>query len=94
MGFDRVSDGGVFSERITSRVSDAIIGWEFKSGDRLPPERQLAEQFGVGRTVVRDAVQTLSGRGILHVRRGPTPLSSATGVIKVLRGLLSFCVVV
>jgi GntR family transcriptional regulator, transcriptional repressor for pyruvate dehydrogenase complex len=68
--FDRNPDGRALSERITSRISDAIIGGELKPGDRLPPERQLAEQFGVSRTVVRDAVKTLSGRGIVQVRRG------------------------
>lgn len=36
----------------------------------MPPERELAEQFGVSRTVIRDAVKTLAGRGILHVKHG------------------------
>ena len=70
MRFDRIPDDRALSERITARVSDAIISGELKPGDRLPPERQLAEQFGVSRTVIRDAVKTLSGRGIVHVRRG------------------------
>ena len=41
-----------------------------EAGDRLPPERELAGQFGVSRKVVRDAIKTLSGRGILRARRG------------------------
>ncbi len=37
-------------------------------GDRLPPERQMAKQFGISRTIVRDAVNTLAGLGILEVK--------------------------
>ena len=68
--FDRIPDNRALSERITSQISDAIISGELKPGDRLPPERELAEQFGVSRTVVRDAIKMLSGRGVLQVRRG------------------------
>jgi GntR family transcriptional repressor for pyruvate dehydrogenase complex len=68
--FDRIPDNRALSERITARISDAIIGGELGPGDRLPAERELAEQFGVSRTVVRDAVKMLSGRGVLQVRRG------------------------
>ena len=68
--FNRIPDNRALSERITSQISDAIISGELKPGDRLPPERQLAEQFGVSRTVIRDAIKTLSGRGIVQVRRG------------------------
>lgn len=39
-------------------------------GDRLPTERDLAREFGVSRTVVRDTVKTLAGRGILRVKHG------------------------
>lgn len=68
--FDPLPDNRVLSEKIVSRISDAIIGGGLKPGDRLPPERELAGQFGVSRTVVREAVKTLSGRGILQVKRG------------------------
>ncbi|MGD2268842.1 MAG: FadR/GntR family transcriptional regulator [Desulfobacterales bacterium] len=37
-------------------------------GDRLPPERQMAKRFGISRTIVRDAVNTLAGLGILEVK--------------------------
>jgi GntR family transcriptional repressor for pyruvate dehydrogenase complex len=68
--FDRIPDNRALSERITSQISDAIISGALKPADRLPPERELAEQFGVSRTVVRDAIKMLSGRGVLQVRRG------------------------
>lgn len=68
--FDRIPDNRALSEKITSRISDTVVSGELESGDRLPPERDLAGQFGVSWTVVRDAVKTFSGRGILRVRRG------------------------
>jgi DNA-binding FadR family transcriptional regulator len=39
-------------------------------GNRLPPERDLATQFGVSRTVIREAVAALSARGLLEVQAG------------------------
>jgi GntR family transcriptional regulator, transcriptional repressor for pyruvate dehydrogenase complex len=68
--FEPVHDNRVLSEKIIAQISDALIAGALKPGDRLPSERQLAEQFGVSRTVIRDAVKTLAGRGILHVRHG------------------------
>ncbi len=40
-----------------------------KPGDRLPVERELSSQFAVSRTVIREAIRTLSGRGV--VAAGP-----------------------
>ncbi len=41
-----------------------------KPGDKLPPERQLAEMFGVGRSSVRDAVRRLQAMGLVEPRQG------------------------
>lgn len=68
--FEPIHDNRALSEKIISQISDALVRGELKPGDRLPPERELAEQFGVSRTVIRDAVKTLAGRGILHVKHG------------------------
>jgi GntR family transcriptional repressor for pyruvate dehydrogenase complex len=68
--FRPIRDDRSLGEKIMSRISEAIIGGELRPGDRLPPERELAEQFRVSRTVIRDAVKTLAGRGILRVKRG------------------------
>ena len=38
------------------------------AGAVLPPEQELASHFGVGRGVVREAVKTLSGKGLVSVR--------------------------
>ena len=68
--FEPVSDNRAFSEKIVAQISDAVVRGELKPGDRMPTERDLAAQFNVSRTVVRDAVKTLAGRGILRVKHG------------------------
>ncbi|ABG05506.1 transcriptional regulator, GntR family [Rubrobacter xylanophilus DSM 9941] len=68
--FRPVSDRRALGERVISQIADAVIRGELRPGQRLPTERELAEQFGVSRTVVRDAIKTLSGRGMLRVRQG------------------------
>ena len=42
----------------------------WKSGDRIPPEATLAEQLGVGRNTVREAIRVLSQSELLEVRQG------------------------
>src|SRR4051794_1077748 len=47
-----------------------IASGDLKPGDLLPPERELGTQFGVSRTVIREAVRALKGKGLLDVRSG------------------------
>lgn len=42
----------------------------YTAGDRLPSERQLAVELGVGRSVIREALRSLSLLGVLDLRRG------------------------
>ena len=49
---------------------DTILSKRLQVGDRLPSERELGEQFGVSRTVVREAVRALVAKGIIEVRSG------------------------
>ena len=46
-------------EQIVEQIEQAILKGELKRGDQLPAERELAEQFGVSRTAVREAVKAL-----------------------------------
>jgi DNA-binding FadR family transcriptional regulator len=48
----------------------AILAGELHAGERLPPERRLAEQFGVNRLTLRSALAQLSGVGLLTVKQG------------------------
>jgi GntR family transcriptional repressor for pyruvate dehydrogenase complex len=58
------------SDRLVESVLDLIGSSALKPGDRLPSERDLGEQFGVSRTVVREAVRSLAAKGVLDVRSG------------------------
>jgi GntR family transcriptional regulator len=51
---------------ITAEIEQAILRDELAPGDRLPPERALAEQHGVSRMTVRQALQTLESRGLIE----------------------------
>ena len=47
-----------------------ISGGELLRGERLPPERAFAEQFGVSRGTVRDALRRLEDGGFVEKRPG------------------------
>jgi GntR family transcriptional repressor for pyruvate dehydrogenase complex len=72
------STGGLFSpirvERVADKVADQlkklISDGAVKVGDRLPPERDLAEQMGVSRASVREALQQLEMQGMLEIVHG------------------------
>ena len=57
-------------EDIVRQVRALIADGHLKSGDRLPPERDLAERFRVSRTSVREALRSLQSRGLIEIRAG------------------------
>jgi GntR family transcriptional regulator, transcriptional repressor for pyruvate dehydrogenase complex len=57
-------------EQVAEQIRRLIGSGALKPGDLLPPERELAEKLGVGRSSVRDAVRTLEVMGILEPRQG------------------------
>lgn len=58
------------ASRATEQLQALIVTRQFKPGDRLPSERELGESLGVSRTVIREALRTLSAKGLLEVRIG------------------------
>nr|WP_235472331.1 GntR family transcriptional regulator [Frigoribacterium sp. Leaf44] len=50
--------------------ASGLVGDPDAPGSRLPPERQLAERLGVGRSAVREALAALEILGIVTVRPG------------------------
>lgn len=57
-------------EHIVQQVERAIFDGRLRSGDRLPPERELVRQFRASRVAVREALRTLEHRGLVDVRHG------------------------
>ena len=57
-------------EQIVQQVEDSIHKGALKPGDQLPPERELARQFGVSRTAVREAVKALHEKGLVEAYPG------------------------
>jgi DNA-binding FadR family transcriptional regulator len=63
---DRVPLTEQLAEHFSRLISDAT----WPPGTMLPPEPQLAQQFGVSRSVIRECVRVLVSRGMLDVRQG------------------------
>jgi GntR family transcriptional repressor for pyruvate dehydrogenase complex len=57
-------------EQIVQQVQESIQKGTLKPGDQLPPERELAQQFGVSRTAVREAVKALREKGLVEAYPG------------------------
>ena len=57
-------------EEIVRQIKALVQEGKLKSGDRLPPERDLAERFKVSRTSVRGAFRTLEAMGLIEIRPG------------------------
>ena len=57
-------------KKIVAQIQDMIMKGELKRGDRLPPERQLAELLGVGRPALKQAISALEVMGIIRSRQG------------------------
>ena len=64
---------------ITRTLLDYLLSGEIEPGSRIPPERQLAEALGVGRSAVREAIKSLSLLGLLDVRQGDGTYLSRSG---------------
>ena len=57
-------------EQVAEQIEKRILNGELRSGDRLPTERDLAEQFHVSRTAVREAMKILAQKGLVDMRPG------------------------
>lgn len=55
---------------VVRQLTDVIVTGALQPGDLLPPEAQLASQFGVSRTVIRESVKRLEEKGLITVAQG------------------------
>jgi GntR family transcriptional repressor for pyruvate dehydrogenase complex len=58
------------SGSVAEQLKQAILLGQYKPGDKLPSERDLAEQFNVSRLSIREACRTLENSGFVRIRQG------------------------
>jgi GntR family transcriptional repressor for pyruvate dehydrogenase complex len=68
---------GRLADLVSGQLKESIFQGEYQSGERIPPEHQLVEIFGVSRVIVREAIRNLEQAGLIEIKRGPKggPLS-------------------
>lgn len=76
---------------VTTRAIDSIrqmiSSGDLRPGDQLPPEQELADQLGVSRGSLREAVRALSQINVLDVRRGDGTYVTSLAPSELLSGL-------
>jgi len=58
------------SRSLTTTLVRRILGGVYPPGDKLPTEREMAEEFGVSRHIVREALKRLEALGMLRIKHG------------------------
>lgn len=58
------------SQRVAEQLTQRIQGGGIKPGERVPTEPELMREYGVSRSVVREAVSSLQAAGLVHTRHG------------------------
>ena len=66
---ERIESGKAY-ERVVQHIKDEILHDRLKQGEKLLPERELAEQLGVSRNSVREAIRTLDVLGVISSTQG------------------------
>jgi GntR family transcriptional repressor for pyruvate dehydrogenase complex len=78
------------SDAVAEQILETIVSRRLRPGDALPTERELGEQFGVSRTVIREAVRALDARGLVDVRVGSRIKVAAVDPSTVKEALVNF----
>jgi len=60
-----------YSDIIAREIQSKILKGDFKFGERLPSEHDLAGEFNVSRSVIREALRLLDGLGLVLIKKGP-----------------------
>ena len=58
------------SREVCEQLKESILLGQFKTGDRLPSERDLVEEFQVSRMAIREALRSLENLGLIATRQG------------------------
>jgi DNA-binding FadR family transcriptional regulator len=77
--FERISTPRAF-EQVCNQIRTMLATGALKPGDKLPPERELAVELGVARSVLREALRSLEIAGLISQRKGGAGGSFITNV--------------
>jgi GntR family transcriptional repressor for pyruvate dehydrogenase complex len=77
-------------DRVADQILKSILSRGLVAGQALPSERELGGQFGVSRTVIREAIRSLAGKGIVVVQPGRGILVSAVDITSVRESMRLF----
>jgi GntR family transcriptional regulator, transcriptional repressor for pyruvate dehydrogenase complex len=58
------------TSQVVESMTDRIQSGRYKRGDQLPTEKDMIEEFGVSRTVVREAIANMKASGLVSTRQG------------------------
>ncbi|MDA8207356.1 MAG: GntR family transcriptional regulator [Thermaerobacter sp.] len=68
--FEPVTSSVNLRDRVVQDILQKISSGDLSRGQRLPPEREMATQFNVSRTTIRDALRTLAALGVVSIEHG------------------------
>lgn len=68
--FETIGKPELLSQTVEAAIEASIRRGVFGMGDRLPSEMELCGEFGVSRTVMREALRMLSARGLVDIKKG------------------------
>lgn len=88
--YSRIQSSRLY-QQIVDQIEALILEGKLRPGDQLPSERELAEQFNVSRTAVREAVKALNEKGLVAIEIGRGTFITQ-GVSKALRRSLDWIV--
>jgi GntR family transcriptional regulator, transcriptional repressor for pyruvate dehydrogenase complex len=70
--FKKIKRATNLYEDVVNEIKKAILSGQYKTGEALPSETELARLLGVSRPVIREGIRVLQSRGFLEIRRGIT----------------------
>ena len=88
--FQALERESTLASRAANQIESLIVNGKFQPGDRFPPERELARQLNVSRTVIREAVRALVTKGLLEVKPGSGTIVRSPSVQSVAKSMSLF----
>ncbi len=68
--FPKIGSTQTLSQEIVEKIEEVILQKKVLPGEKLPTEKEMCAMFGVSRTSLREALQMLSARGLVTIRKG------------------------